>query len=710
LTLTILLSFNLHAQNEGQSGGGDSAAEASVTGSASQKAVTAPEALEGNPVVSFLKQGVSLQKVTEAGGKKALKVLAETATSFAEFADLSAKAKSNVLNLAETVSLVNDSKTKGVSISLTAVATRAIQIKKLEDSGLTGKAFTDALAGLRDTSKTAGDNVATTLLALADDPTFDADNFDPTILDNIIAGNVEVTDGTSSGSFSVEKATFAANVVSTGTEAGLTVAYADAQAAYDQYKTSYSSLSNSEKTSFEAKVANALGKLVGLSKVSDDGTISDAILLSSVLNYSPSDLDAISGIVDSEARHDTFLTFVELYELQDGADNSELINEITGAALLLNEAFVDRIISGTNDLTSLLDQGTLKSYNAAELATNSYSNKAAAIAEGLGLFGKNGTNLLTSLPDTLSVSDITDFAPYLSYYTGSRDLGDNDLSDYKIPLSNLNAIPGKNIKLEGTLDVSTELDKANLVDNDAKPSDIKLLAIASGKDFTITGDLTLKNTNEVEDHGLALVAADDFYLRSERSAANSVDYSKDTPNISIEYEGSNLAIASVDTMHLVNVDIKTGGNLAIGSLDELHIGIDGGKSSISAGTGGNTPNPDLVLLYANDLITLNNVDFVGGMIREIHLDAPMMELRNLAIPSGTLVKGYAGGSANNSYNWASKELNSNNQPYLQFERANLKFSGDASNIGDVILENVTHGNIDGVLTEDHFNKTAYTGS
>ena len=271
-------------------------------------------------------------------------------------------------------------------------------------------------------------------------------------------------------------------------------------------------------------------------------------------------------------------------------------------------------------------------------------------------------------------------------------------------MSNLNAIPGKNIKLEGILDVSTELKKATLIDNDVKPADIKLLAIASGKDFIITGDLTVKNTNEVEDHGLALVAADDFYLRSERSAANSVDYSKDTPSISIEYE------ASVDTMHLVNVDIKTGGNLAIGTLDELHIGIDGGKSSISAGTGGNTPNPDLVLLYANDLITLNNVDFVGGMIREIHLDAPMMELRNLAIPSGTLVKGYAGGSANNSYNWASKQVNSKNQPYLQIERANLKFSGDALNIGDVILENVTHGNIDGVLTEDHFNKTAYTGS
>ena len=116
-TLSILPFSILLGQNEGQSGRSDSAAEASVTGSASQKAVTAPEALEGNPVVSFLKQGVSLQKVSTAGGKKALKVLVETATSFAEFSNLSVQAKSNELNLAETISLVSDAKDKGVSTS-----------------------------------------------------------------------------------------------------------------------------------------------------------------------------------------------------------------------------------------------------------------------------------------------------------------------------------------------------------------------------------------------------------------------------------------------------------------------------------------------------------------------------------------------------------------------------------------------------------------
>jgi uncharacterized membrane protein len=715
--LTFLISFTLFpsnyllGQDEGQSGSGDSAAEASVTGSASQKAVTAPEALEGNPVVSFLKQGVSLQKVSAAGGKKALKVLVEAASSFSEFSSLSAKANLNQLNLSETVSLVNDAKSKGVSTSLNAIATRAVNIKKLDDSGLTGKAFTDALAALRDTSKTVGDNVATTLITLADDPTFDAETFDTATLEKVINGDVEVKDDdTIGGSFSVEKATFAANVVSKGTEAGLTVADADAQAAYDQYKTTYSSLSDIDKDTFETKVANSLGKLVGITTTNDDGTISNAITISSILNYTPDELEGIANITDTDARHDVFLTFAELYDLQDGADNTELITEITSAAKLLNAAFVDRTISGDTDLTELLEAGTLISYNAAELAGSGITKKAASIAEGLGLFGKNGTNLLAALPDSLSVSNITEFNKYLLSYTGSRDLGDNDLSKYELPLGNLNVLPGKNIKLEGNLDVSTELSKVLLTDNNVEPADIKLLALASAKDFTITGDLTIKNTNEVEDHGLALVAADDFYLRSEYSSANSADYNKDTTTLKLTYEGSNLAIASVDSMHLVNVDIKTGGNLAIGTLDELHIGIDGGKSSISAGTGGNTPNPDLVLLYANDLITLNNVDFVDGMIREIHLDAPMMELRNLAIPSGTLVKGYAGGTANNSYNWASKELNSNNQPYLQFERANLKFSGDASSIGDVILDNITHGSIDGVLTEDHFDKTLYTGS
>ena len=72
-TLSIFPFSILLGQNEGQSGGSDSAAEASVTGSASQKAVTASEALEGNPVVSFLKQGFLCKRYLQREVKKLLR-------------------------------------------------------------------------------------------------------------------------------------------------------------------------------------------------------------------------------------------------------------------------------------------------------------------------------------------------------------------------------------------------------------------------------------------------------------------------------------------------------------------------------------------------------------------------------------------------------------------------------------------------------------
>ena len=268
-----------------------------------------------------------------------------------------------------------------------------------------------------------GDNIAATLITLAEDDTFDAETFDPSTLNDIIAGTIEVTDDTSSDSFSVEKATFAANVMEKAKSSLLAVTNADAQAAYDEYKTSYTSLSDSEKTSFEEKVAKALGKLVGLSTVANDGTTSNAILLASVLSYTPSELEAISSIVDSDARHD-----ISSHSLNFMTSKMVLIilSSLTRSLeqlRFLNEAFMDRKLDGdNNDLTNLLESKDLYSYNASELASSSYSKKAASIANGLGLFGKNGNNLLSSLPETLNISDITGFSSYLKAYTGSRDL------------------------------------------------------------------------------------------------------------------------------------------------------------------------------------------------------------------------------------------------------------------------------------------------
>ena len=69
-----------------------------------------------------------------------------------------------------------------------------------------------------------------------------------------------------------------------------------------------------------------------------------------------------------------------------------------------------------------------------------------------------------------------------------------------------------------TIDVSDVLTKAN--SNEER----KVAILGAAKDLTIAGDVTFTNTNTVEDHALVLGAADDLYLRSEYSAANSADY------------------------------------------------------------------------------------------------------------------------------------------------------------------------------------------
>ena len=141
------------------------------------------------------------------------------------------------------------------------------------------------------------------------------------------------------------------------------------------------------------------------------------------------------------------------------------------------------------------------------------------------------------------------------------------------------------------------LPEATLSSNNVEPEDIRVAIIGAANDVTIDNDLIIKNDNKVEDHALVIAAADDLVVPQGKS---------------IEYQGSNLALASGDTMWLVDVDIEAGGNIAIGTLNDLHLTSG---TTITAGGGGNTPNKDLVLLYANDYLNINNVVFSEG-IRE----------------------------------------------------------------------------------------------
>jgi hypothetical protein len=237
-------------------------------------------------------------------------------------------------------------------------------------------------------------------------------------------------------------------------------------------------------------------------------------------------------------------------------------------------------------------------------------------------------------------------------------------------LSNISLFPAKNITLSGTLDVSDVLTEATLTNNNVEPENIKIAVLGAANDITISGDFEITNDNKVEDHAMVLAAADDLVVNT---------------GSKIEYTGSNLALASGDTMWLVDVDIIAGGNIAIGTLNDLHLTTG---TTITAGAGGNTPNKDLVLLYANDYLNIENVVFSEG-IREIHLDAQRVAMRNLTLPNESILKINVPGTRK----WQNA--------YVTVEGASLKFSGSASNVGDVVLENVTHPNLGGILSSSN---------
>ena len=231
-----------------------------------------------------------------------------------------------------------------------------------------------------------------------------------------------------------------------------------------------------------------------------------------------------------------------------------------------------------------------------------------------------------------------------------------------IPLDNI-TLSEKNTSLAGTIDVADKLPKT--FDSSCYP-DRKIFVIGAANDVIVEGDVTFTNSNDVEDHALVLATADDLVIKE---------------GTKIKYQGSNLTLSSENTISLVNVDIEAAGNIAIGTLNDLYLTSG---TTISAGINGNTPNNDLVLLYANDYLNINNVVFSEG-IREIHLDAKRVAIKNLTLPSDSILKINVAGSRK----WQNA--------YVTVEGTSLKFSGDASTVADVVLENVIHPEL-GVLS------------
>ena len=348
-----------------------------------------------------------------------------------------------------------------------------------------------------------------------------------------------------------------------------------------------------------------------------------------------------------------------------------LESAVTVANLLLTPRTV------TND-EDLADDITLSS-----LAASGYNTELVRLLAQYGALGENGSAIADAVLGSSFVAfdqsiGLATFAQAdTSYYQqfltdlGARALGKNVTGSTvtSVSTSNIKISTGSNI----TFTAGATLDASDVLP-DGKTRRIAMIGAA--KDMTIKGDLTVTNSNKTENGVIVLGAADDLYIRSEESSANSADYTGNPDVVNLTYTGSNAAIGAQDTIKLINVSMSTGGNLAIGTLDELHIGTATAQSnSISVGTGGENSDSDNVYMYAQNLIQINGLN-INGRVDDVYMEAITLNLRNVNFPTTSEV-------------------------VLRSQMGSLHFGTfDSPTIGGVNLTNVKHGT--DTLTQSSF--------
>ena len=311
----------------------------------------------------------------------------------------------------------------------------------------------------------------------------------------------------------------------------------------------------------------------------------------------------------------------ELLALSRYGDNYSTTTQFTTALSLASTLLTDYSISSALP-TSPISVASL---------TGGYNLALVRILSAYGALGSNGENLAASVLGTnysaysseatlasLARNSTSDYLSFLSTLTGERTFADENSgsSVLNVPLSNVQLSAASTITL-GQSDSDSQVDVSSNLGVASSASDRKVLVIGAAKDLKTAGNIRFTNTNDAEDHALVLGAADDVMI-------NGTD---------IEYTGSNLGIGSGDTgadsMYLVNTNIKTGGNLAAGSLGTMNISFSNFSVGLANST---TSDPDNVYLYANELISINNLGF-SGRVDDIYMESKTIHIQNTSFPA-----------------------------------------------------------------------------
>lgn len=132
-----------------------------------------------------------------------------------------------------------------------------------------------------------------------------------------------------------------------------------------------------------------------------------------------------------------------------------------------------------------------------------------------------------------------------------------------------------------------------------------------------------------------IAAADDLQFRSAWKPETHEDDYNNPERLEVKIDHSSLALAATDTMHLINVDITTGGGLAIATMDDIYIDSqDGTKSEFDIGTNGN--DFESLYLYAHNDINIRNL-MVKGHVDDVYMEAKTINLYDVSFPKSAAV-------------------------------------------------------------------------
>ena len=682
LLLCFILSNQTFGQDAPGGGGssGESAAESSVTTSSSKKSAIIPDTVEANPIANVIRAGLPLSDVkalVATGSAETFRTITTTGSS-TDLQNLASSVKSGLSDFATISEVIVTNIAAGKTINSATALNRSEGVKTIEVTyaSLPDTQRNALIASLKDASQTIDQAAAVKRAVVVQDIVSEfggsastaqldallSDAIDTTKSVDVVQNTAAllVSQGSANLSSLVEEDSDGNTITSSSYAAVVESATAIAESGevIDSSKTAAeieidaltaAGFTTSQITTLQAngytsadigniKTIEALSQSIGLIEI-NDGTVTETIETSTAITKD--DIIAIS-----KSKLDAFVTTINTVTVDDSKyalfqtlstfkDQSDVNTNLTEIGLLINSILVDKTGS---------DLGSISALRASDLENKGYLDELAVFLSKYNVLGPNGQNVVNLLNGNTMDKKQTSLSGYigaLATYTGSRTFGDDfDLSVANIPTDNVDLYPAKNFNLSGTIDLDNDATFPNvapapLTNNNVNSADIEIMVIGAAKDLTISSDLKIENDNHVEDHALVIAAADDLYLRSEYSSANANDYTN-PDSLSIEYEGSNLAIASQDSMVLVNVDIKTGGNLAIGTLGDLAIGLsDVHDSSIDIGSGGNTPSADNLYLYASELLSINGLD-IRGHVRKVYLEGQTVNLTDVHFPAGSL--------------------------------------------------------------------------